>query len=108
MAENVSVINPILKEKLDSYGYDTNKNLTAEGEIMVTITLNEYRELVQKNATREADINKANSDKYSREAENRQLKEEVDKLKSIIKEMEFAEYERRKASGNCVADVEDK
>ena len=107
MAENVSVINPILKEKIENYGYDKNKNLTTEGEIMVTITLHEYRDLVQKNATREADIEKANSDKYKRNAENQQLREEVDRLKAIIKEMEFADYERRRASGNCVADAEE-
>ncbi len=84
--ENVNVCEPILGKKLDDYNFEKN-NFTAAGELTVTITLSEYRSLVAANATRKTDIDKANSDKYERENENKRLKEEVSRLKAEIYEL---------------------
>ncbi len=84
--ENVNVCETILDKKLDAYSFEKN-DFAASGELTVTITLSEYRSLVAGNATRKADIDKANSDKYERESENKRLKEEVSQLKAEIYEL---------------------
>lgn len=84
--ENVNVCETILGKKLDDYAFDKN-NFVAASELTVTITLSEYRSLVAANATRKADVDKANIDKYERENENKRLKEEVSRLKAEIYEL---------------------
>ena len=85
--ENTTTMNAVLEKKLDGW-HSNDQNFVAPQEITVTITLCEYRELVEKNATRKADIDKANSDKYERDTENKQLREEVARLKAEIYEMQ--------------------
>ena len=80
MDDNSRLIGTILDKKIGNY--DTNyKNFVAPTEITVTITLEEYRTLVANNATRDKDIDAANKDKYNREVEIKNLKEENAKLK---------------------------
>lgn len=75
-------------------GYnDSVNNYAVPEEIVVTITLNEYRQLVANNATRQLQIDKAESDKYERnrkceklEAENKELKAELYALKKALDE----------------------
>lgn len=87
--ENTVVNNVVLDKKLDGYGVDSKlQNFVAPHEITVTITLSEYRELVSKAATRDADIDKANADKWTREDENKKLKEEVAELKAKLYELQ--------------------
>lgn len=86
--ENTSVCEVILSKKLNKYG-DNNNDFVATGELTVTITLSEYRALVTAKATRDADINKANTDRYQRESDNRALKEEVAKLKAELYELKI-------------------
>lgn len=90
MADSVKVIDPVLDTKLDRYDYDARSNMTVQGELTVTITLHEYRDLVSKVATREYDISEANKNKYERDSENKRLKEEISKLKA-----ELYEYEKK-------------
>lgn len=85
--ENVAIKSPILEEKLQSFGNEKMKNFVADGELTVTITLSEYRELVAGIATKDADIKSANDNKYIREQENRKLIEENAALKAEIYEM---------------------
>lgn len=87
--ENVSITSKAFEMKANKYGFDEN-NFVAENELTVTITLNEYRELVGGMATKKADIDKANAEKYSREAEIKHLGEENSKLKSEIYELKKA------------------
>jgi hypothetical protein len=62
--------------------YSSNKdNFEIDGELTVTITLNEYRNLVSVSATKDLLVKQAESDKYTREQENRALKEQNEKLK---------------------------
>lgn len=90
--ENTVTNNVVLDKKLDGYGVDSRlQNFVAPHEITVTITLSEYRELVSKSATRDADIDKANADKYERNNEIMKLKEEVSNLKAKLYELQNKE-----------------
>ena len=80
MDENSRMASKLLEKKTDSYSTDYH-NFVAPHEIMVTITLDEYRMLVSNNATRQKDIDAANNDKYLREAKMKELSEANDKLK---------------------------
>lgn len=92
--ESTNITTAILDKKLESYNFE-NRNFCAEGEITVTITLGEYRELVTKAAISQSAIDKANSDKYERELENKNLKEENSALKAEL-------YELKKSFDNVV------
>ena len=85
------VENPVLTKKMEKatdYGNSSGLfNLTCDQELRVTITLAEYRDLVTKTATRDADIKKAEVDKYTRETENRKLTEENAALKAELYEL---------------------
>lgn len=83
MAESVNVTSAILDKKLDGFGWKQN-DFVAEGELTITITLAEYRELVSSNARKQYDIDRANEDKYKRDSENKMLKEEVDALRAKL------------------------
>lgn len=87
--ENTVVNNVVLDKKLDGYSGDQNlKNFIAPQEITVTITLSEYRELVQKVATAKSDIDKAEADRYQRNSENEKLRKEVSELKAKLYELQ--------------------
>ena len=66
--------------KLGNYDAESN-NFRIDEELMITITLNEYRELVTVKATKDLLVKQAESDRYTREAENKSLKEQNEKLK---------------------------
>lgn len=74
------------KKQTDNYG-DTPNNYVIDHELTVKITLAEYRELVSDQATMKAQIKRAEENRYSREAENKQLKEENELLKAEMYEM---------------------
>lgn len=80
------VKNVVLEKKLENY-YFEDKNFSAPGELMITITLKEYRELVQKVATVDERIKVADNDKCERNKENEALKKEVEELKSKLYEL---------------------
>ena len=77
--------NDLYEKKMD-YSFES-KNFTIDGELTVTITLSEYRELVASKATKETAIQKANEDRYNRENENKRLSEENAKLKAELYEL---------------------
>ena len=70
-----------INKAVENYS-DTTNNYVIENELTVEITLNEYRELVKKVATKESDIDKANADKYEREKKIMSLQSENDALKA--------------------------
>lgn len=77
--ENINIAEVILDKKIESYKFDS-RNFQASGEITVTITLDEYRDLVTKVATSQHDIDKTNNDKWQREKEIKELKKEKEDL----------------------------
>lgn len=86
-----SSVNIVLDKKLNDYNAK-NEDFLAPQELTVTISLSEYRNLVSSNATREAAINEANSERWKYKNENEKLKEEVAKLKGQLYEL-TTEYE---------------
>lgn len=73
-------------KKETEYGTNEN-NFIGESEITVTITLNEYRELVSRKATRDKDVNEAVSKANESRIEARDLESENTKLKTEIYEL---------------------
>ena len=96
--ENTVVKDVLLDKKLDKYGFENN-DFVASGEITVTITLSEYRKLVKDCATAQTRIDKAEDDKYKRNAENDALKKENAELKAEL-------YEMKKANETVCGDEE--
>lgn len=86
--ENTMNINAVLEQKLDSAKYSGLENFTAPHELTVTITLNEYRDLVSKVATTQSRIDEANKNKWERDTENKKLREEVAELKAKLYELQ--------------------
>lgn len=84
--ENVAIKDLIFDKKSDGYKFEED-NYVATQELTVTITLNEYRKLVEANATSQERIKKADDDKYSRNAENESLKKENAELKAELYEL---------------------
>lgn len=76
----------ITDKKMDGYGSDLN-NFVGEKELLVTITLNEYRELVSEVAKKKKDIDEIRDAKWKAEAENKNLKKEVEELRMKINEL---------------------
>lgn len=67
----------------DKYGrYELNKDYVANGQIMVTITLAEYRELLTKHASEQ--VNEANCKRFTVERERDELKKQVDSLEKEL------------------------
>ena len=94
-----NAIETLTSKKLDRWGSDLN-DFKTESELTVEITLNEYRELIKSKATKEADIENANKDKYTRESENQKLKEQN-------KELERKLFEYMKRFGDLEAKEEE-
>ncbi len=81
--ENVSIKDVVLEKKMGEYNSNHN-NFVASSELTVTITLAEYRDLVEKAATRNTAIAAAEQDKYTRNQENERLQKEVAALKAEL------------------------
>lgn len=86
-AENMATVDLILNKKTESYGFEKN-DFVAPSEITVTITLGEYRSLITKAATANEAIRKAEADKYSRDADNKRLKEMVEALRAELYDLQ--------------------
>lgn len=94
----------LLKKKLESYSSEQN-DFQAENELTVKITLNEYRNLIKEHALSDHKIKEAEKNKYTRESENKKLKEENKEL-SMKLEIYKAKYGELEASKNKEADEE--
>ena len=79
--DNSRIESTLIDKKLNNYADGAARNFILPSEITVTITLEEYRALVQNDATRKQAIDKANDDRYSREQQIKALSEENARLK---------------------------
>lgn len=70
-------------KKVDGYGAN-DLNFSGVGEIMVTITLKEYRSLVGTAATTEDIVSKARNDEHNAKKENERLMKENAELKAEL------------------------
>jgi len=84
----------LLNTKMEHYSFDP-LNYKAEDELMVTITLGEYRELVKDSAKRDALLSEAYKRRNAAEKEAAQLRE---RLRSLQERLE-------KECGEDVRDV---
>ena len=65
-------------------GYGENKlDYISQDEITVTITLAEYRELVEKNATRHQEIEKINAKMNEKDREIQRLKDKIERMLAL-------------------------
>lgn len=65
-------------------GYCENKHdYIGQDEITVTITLAEYRDLVEKNAARQQEINKINDKVNEKDREIQRLKEKIERMLAL-------------------------
>lgn len=72
-------IKKVVELKTDGYGLE-EKNFAIAQELTVSITLSEYRKLVQEVATKAQDVSEARSARWEAEAEVKVLKEEISEL----------------------------
>lgn len=63
------------QKAIEAYSYNARDNINESGVLMVTITLDEYRELV---------TTKAKADQFKDGMENWHLRQEVERLKQQI------------------------
>lgn len=86
------VIDTLIEKKLGSYGVEKSDNFIIPHELTVTITLREYRELIEKNAVSKEALDKCNRMRYELEKEIESLKEENDMMtRKIIRVDDKAE-----------------
>ena len=99
----------ILENKIDRYeSRNAKHNFVVETELTVTITLDEYRELIGANATRQKAIDEANTDKYARENKIKEQEKVINDLKLELAELKAKLYELTKAdTTSCEKEVED-
>ena len=79
----------IKDKKIEHFDYDELKNFKAECELTVTITLHEYRQLLQAEAKAEA--RESNSARWKAEAKIDELKKEIASLKAEIESLRATE-----------------
>lgn len=77
MEELEELSEKLLNKKINNCDYTLN-DFEAENELMVTITLNEYRGLIKKQAEYDYEIQK----KWQLKQENSMLEEEIQRLKT--------------------------
>lgn len=86
MENNNILTDKIIDMKFDKYNYEEEKNFAANGELTVTITLHEYRNLLQREAKSEAD--EMRSKNWKLDSECKDLKKEVEHLKAVIETLQ--------------------
>ena len=90
------VVDELLDKKIRDYG-SNEINFTIPHELTVTITLKEYRTLVESKALKEDEISKIRSEKYKLQEKINQLETENDlltrKIMRMDKEAEGSESE---------------
>lgn len=74
----------LFNEKMEHYSFDP-RDFKVEDELMVTITLGEYRELVKNSAKRDALISEAYGRRNAAENEAAQLRERLRDLQERLK-----------------------
>jgi len=98
--DNVTVKDVLLDKKMEGYSFDRD-NFLASGELTVTITLGEYRKLVENVATAQTRISKAEEDKWKRNSENEALQKENAMLKEELLKYKLPPLGTCSKEGEC-------
>lgn len=88
MSETVKNAPVYYTKNFDDYN-STQDNFVANQELTVTITLNEYRNLIHDEATRSDAISKANNKYFKAISEKQALEKENSELKAKLIELGF-------------------
>jgi hypothetical protein len=78
-----NTVNVILEKKLDGYSSKV-EDFVAPGELTVTITLSEYRQLVATAAEKNYEVNRAITARLEAEEKVKRLEQEIKSLREII------------------------
>ena len=93
MAKKTATQPVFYTKEFGSYNNSEN-NIVVNQELTVTITLNEYRELIKQAALADSKIREANSEKYDAQRDVKHLSEENSNLKSEIYELQKQNAEK--------------
>ena len=78
----------------------TTDNFVANQELTVTITLNEYRDLIKWKAETEKALSEANSNYWAERKEKEKLEKQVEELKEKVYELREATSQTRVTGSN--------
>lgn len=92
MVENMTpeLQKQLLDKKMESRGNEKTRNFSVSDELTVTITLDEYRDLVGKDAVASAKYDKLILEKAESDAEKKKLQEEVAILRKQLIDLQYA------------------
>ena len=76
-----------MADEVEEKAYLQDKNYWVKNEIMVTITLAEYRGLVEFNAKYESELSEVKNDVYRAKRQFKELEERYDKLRDRYREL---------------------
>lgn len=86
--------NKILEEKLNSYPSSQINNFVVSQELTVTITLREYRELIENKASADKRIHEEYTKRIETERENKELRKRIEKLSTKLLEDDNTEEQQ--------------
>lgn len=107
MDESLKIAEKMLGEKLEHPSNYNNNNFKAPAELMVEITLNEYRSLVETSAKTSAKVDEANNKRWATEGDNNKLKEENASLKEENVTLKEEIYGLKKCIENLSTELEE-
>ena len=90
MSETIKTTEHYYTKEFNSYNNSEN-NFVANQELTITITLNEYRKLIQEVARKEADIEEAKREKWKAQNVKSDLEKEIETLREKIYQLQNPE-----------------
>src|SRR5699024_2127300 len=95
MSETIKTTEHYYTKEFNNYN-NTEDNFVANQELTITITLNEYRKLIETSATKDTKIEEARSSRWKAERERDEAKKEIAELKNKIYELQNPDEEMEK------------
>lgn len=92
MSETIKTTEHYYTKEFNNYN-NTEDNFVANQELTITITLNEYRKLIETSATKDTKIEEARSSRWKAERERDEAKKEIAELKNKIYELQNPDEE---------------
>lgn len=103
------LLEELCDQKTSSYNCTSNHtmNFVLENELTVTVTLAEYRNLVSKTATSDAEIRATASEKATIKAEKEKLEKTITELKLELADLKAKLYEMQNSEKPLVTTLGD-
>lgn len=90
MSETIKTTEHYYTKDFNSYN-NSEDNFVANQELTITITLNEYRKLIQEVAKKEADIEGAKREKWKAQSDKSDLEKEIEALRNKVYQLQNPE-----------------